>query len=214
MNETGRDAGLVPVDRRTTPRRWLLLAVPALVLVLGALAAVVVPRDTDGPPTRFASPLDVLGEPLPGRAPTVAPTKVFEVFPGLTLDKVTDAWAKRWPVPVTVDGALHIIRVTLPGKQGQLSAAVGQPSKDRRDEVAQILCRVKLRDAVRRPLLQTLVDGCIGPALAAKERSVVLDWLIGVDFSVPNLESRRTSGYELQAVHNSDTTFALKLFAR
>ncbi|MFF0150314.1 hypothetical protein [Micromonospora sp. NPDC005203] len=185
-----------------------------MVLVLGALAAVVVPRDTDGPPTRFASPLDALGEPLPGRAPTIAPTKVFEVFPGLTPNRVTTAWAKRWPVPVTMDGALHTIRVTLPATQGELSAAVGQPSKDRRDEVAQVLCLVKLRDAVRRPLLQTLVDGCIGPALTAKERRAVLDWLIGLDFSVPNHEFRRTPSYELLADHNSDTSFALELFAR
>ncbi|WP_234585677.1 hypothetical protein [Micromonospora sp. MH99] len=132
----------------------------------------------------------------------------------MTPSTVMDAWAGRWPVPVKVDGALHIIRVTLPGKQGQLSAAVGQPSKDRKNEVAQVLCMVKLRDGVQRQLLQTLVDGCIGPALGAKERRAVLNWLIGVDFSAPTYEFRRTSGYELLANHNSDENFALNLFAR
>ncbi|MFF0229926.1 hypothetical protein [Micromonospora sp. NPDC005254] len=147
-------------------------------------------------------------------SPAVTPSGPMAAFPGMTPSKVTDAWAERWRVPVTADGALHIIRVTLPGKQGQLSAAVGQPSKDRTNEVAQVLCMVKLHGAVQRPLLQTLVEGCIGPVLKAEERKAVLNWLVGVDFSAPTYQLRRTSEYELNANHNSDENFALTLYAR
>ncbi|WP_320065779.1 hypothetical protein [Micromonospora sp. RTGN7] len=137
-------------------------------------------------------------------------------FAGMTPSKVTDAWGERWPGPVTVDGALHTIRVTLPGTQGQLSAAVGQPDKDRRDEVAHVFCMVKLRGAVQRPLLKSLVEGCLGPVLKAKERTVVLDWLISADFSVPHPHDQiqRSSRFELLANHNSDKNFALILNAR
>ncbi len=185
-----------------------------MVLVLAGLAAVSVLRDRDAPPQRSATQQGTRGE--PGGNPSVSPTRTgpLPVFPGMTPSKVMDAWAGRWPVPVTVDGSLHIIRVTLPGKQGRLSAAVGQPSKDRENEVAQVLCMVKLPGAVQRQLLQTLVDGCIGPVLGAKERKAVFDWLIGIDFSAPTYEFRRTSGYELLANHSSDESFALNLFAR
>ncbi|MEU7839937.1 hypothetical protein AB0B39_03095 [Micromonospora sp. NPDC049114] len=185
-----------------------------MALVLAGLAAVSVVRDRDKPPQRSATQQGTRGE--PGEYPSSSPTRSgpLPVFPGMTPSTVMDAWAGRWPVPVTVDGSLHIIKVTLPGKQGQLSAAVGQPSKDRKNEVAQVLCMVKLAGAVQRQLLQTLVDGCIGPVLGAKERRAVLDWLIGVDFSAPTYEFRRTSGYELLANHNSDENFALNLFAR
>lgn len=212
MNGIEHEADPVVVGGKSTSRRWVLLAVPAMVLVLAGLAAVWVMHDRDAPSQRY--PQGTRGE--PAEYPSSSPTRSgpLPVFPGMTPSSVTDAWAKRWPVPVTVDGALHIIKVTLPETKDSLSAAVGQPSKDRENEVAQVLCMVKLHGAVKRPLLQTLVDGCIGPVLGAKERRAVLDWLVSVDFSAPTYEFRRTSGYELLANHNSDENLALNLFAR
>ncbi|MCX5069166.1 hypothetical protein OOJ91_25310 [Micromonospora lupini] len=218
MNETEREAESVAVGRGTTSRRWLLLAVPAVVLMLAALVGVVVSRDQNGralppaPPGTRGNP----GEPREWMTspPPVTPSGPLPVFAGLTPSKVTDAWVERWPVRVTAKGALHTIEVTLPGTQDHLAAAVGQPSKERRNEVGHVFCMVKLHGAVQRSLLRALVDGCIGPVLGAGERKAVLNWLNGVDFSAPTYEFRRTSGYELLANHNSDENFALILNAR
>ncbi|MER5702288.1 hypothetical protein ABT023_10090 [Micromonospora sp. NPDC002296] len=214
MNETEREPGSVPGGGGATSKRWLLLAAPAV--VLASLLAVVVVHGRGAAPQRPPGTQGARGEPgeyLPS-SPTATPSGPVPAFAGMTPSRVTDAWVKRWPGPVTVDGSLHTIRVTLPGTQDQLSAAVGQPNKDRRDEVAHVFCMVRLHGAVRRPLLKALVEGCLGPVLKAKERTAVLDWLISADFSVPHYQSQRSSRFELLANHNSDENFALILNAR
>ncbi|MBQ1019346.1 hypothetical protein KBX71_15930 [Micromonospora sp. D93] len=190
------------------------MAVPVVALLLAALVGVVV-RDHGSTP-RPAASQGSRGEPgeYVTRSPAASASGPAPAFDGLTPSKVTDAWAARWPGPVTEEGALRTIQVTLPNTKDRLAAAVGQPSKDRRDEVGHVFCMVKLHGAVKRPLLQALVDGCIGPVLGAEERKAVLNWLVGVDFSTPNHQFRQTPGYELLANHNSDENFALTLNAR
>lgn len=183
--------------------------------MLAALVVVVEWRDQDArvlPPATQGT-RDDLGE-YETSSPAATPSGPAPSLAGLTPSTVTDAWVKRWPVTVKEDGALHTIKVTLPDTKDSLAAAVGQPSKDRRDEVGHVFCMVKLRAAVQRPLLRTLVDDCIGPVLKVEERKAVFNWLIGVDFSAPIFKSRETSDYELLADHNSDENFALILNAR
>lgn len=215
MNETEWEAGSVRAGGRTGPRRWLVFAVPAVILVLAGLVAVVVLRHRDAGPQRPPAPQGARGEPGEEQlaSPAATPSGPAPALAGATPSQVTDAWVERWPGPVTVKGSLHTIQVTLPGTQDQLSAAVGQPSKDRRDEVGQVLCMVKLHGAVQRPLLQTLVDGCLGPVLRPEERKTVLGWLVDTDFSVPRAETRESDRFELIANHNSDQNFALTLYA-
>ncbi|MEK8108117.1 hypothetical protein NKG94_30225 [Micromonospora sp. M12] len=192
MSETEREAGSSPVGRRlTSSRRWFLLAVSAVALMLAALVVVVERRDQDARVLpRPQGTRDDSGEYVTS-SPAATPSGPAPSLAGLTPSKVTDAWVKRWSVPVTEDGALHTIKVTLPDTKDSLAAAVGQPSKDRRDEVGHVFCMVKLRGAVQRPLLRTLVEDCVGPVLKAEERKAVLKWLIGVDFSAPIFKSRR-----------------------
>jgi hypothetical protein len=216
VDETEREAGSVPADGGTRPGRRVALAVSAVVLVLAALVAVVVVRHRDTTPQRPPAPQGARGEPEEYRSssPTASPSGPVPAFVGMTPSKVTAAWVERWPGPVTVNGAVRNVRVTLPGTRDQLSATVGQPTKDRRNEVAHVACLVKHRGTVSRPLLQTLVDGCLGPVLRPEERKAVLDWLIGADLSVPHYQFRRSPRFELLANHSADTSFALILNAR
>ncbi|MEU1604854.1 hypothetical protein [Micromonospora matsumotoense] len=215
MNEFHREAGSAPASDGTTSRtsrRWLLLAVPVVVLAL--LLTAVVWRDRSAAPRRPPGTHGDRGEPLPPPTPTSTRTGPVPAFAGITPTKVTDAWVERWPGPVTVDGPLRIVNATLPGTRDELAAAVGQPDKYRRDEVAHIFCRVKLRGAVQRPLLKNLVEGCLGPVLTATERTATLDWLLKADFSAPSDHIRQSTRFELLAIHNADENLMLSLNAR
>ncbi|MEV4845677.1 hypothetical protein AB0K20_20985 [Micromonospora matsumotoense] len=213
MNEFELEAGSIPVADGTTSKRWLLLTVPVVVLAL--LLAVVVMRGREPAPQRPPATQGARGEPV-GYPPSPTPTRSgpAPAFAGMTPGKVTDAWVERWPAPVTVDRSVRNLQVTLPGTQDKLSATVGQPTKDRRNEVGHVACLVKHRGPVQRSLLKTLVEGCLGPVLKVKERTTLLDWLISSDLSVPRYQFRRTDRFELLADHTADTSFALFLNAR
>ncbi|MFC0029030.1 hypothetical protein ACFFMM_05755 [Micromonospora chaiyaphumensis] len=213
------DSGADPVSPTggTVSRRPLVLTVTAVVvLVAAAIVALVALRDRGAAPARPTAPRGAAGEPgeRGGVATTVSPSGPVKVLAGTTPGQVTDAWVKRWPGPVDVDGSLHTVRATLPGTRDQLSASVGQPAKDRRDEVTRVFCLVKHRGTVQPPLVRTLVDGCLGPVLRAEERTAVLAWLNSADLSVPHQQVRRFPRFELLADHTADTSFSFILNAR
>ena len=110
---------------------------------------------------------------------------------------------------------MRFVEVTLPGTRDQLSAGVGQPTRDRRDEVGHVVCRVKLHDGLTRPLRRALArDGCLGPVLKTGERAALRDWLTGVDLSPPHYQAKRSPRFELLVNRNSEPNLILALNAR
>ncbi|MFE9871548.1 hypothetical protein ACFYON_12990 [Micromonospora sp. NPDC005686] len=219
VNETtAREADSAPAGRTRPPGRRLRIAVPVLVLLLAGAAGFVLWGERGAEPGCPPAPIGARGEPGEYQSvPTAAvPTASgpAQVFAGTTAEEVTDAWVRRWPGPVTMDRSLRIINVTLPGTRDELSAAVVPPTKDRRDEVGHVICRVKLQGSLSRSLLRTLVDGCLGPVLKTDERAAVRDWLTGVDLSPPHFQMKRSPRFELQVNRNAEPNLMLTLNAR